>query len=347
MKTLHRTSTSKILTAAALSLSVVGAYVPAASAETAVWNVNVFGPKREVTAGIEAVSEFIKKETKGAIDVKITYGGALGPPKTIPEGVKSGSFEVGQMCAGYYPNKFPLLTVMELPFISPPNTAINAKIQAEVFKHPAIRKEMEERWNVHVLATQPLPPYEFMGTKRVASVDDMKGVKMRISGLNSTALSAFGAVPTMVTAPEAYTAIERGTIDMMGFPYAYTFGAYRIFEVSKFFTEGLAMGGFMCFFGVSQDVWKKAPKELHAKSDEMWDMSTAALLAAYQKADEKWIPIFKEKLEVSIWPAAERAKLEAGANAIWEKWVKDQEEEGRPGREMLDFVKGLVVKYSK
>ena len=61
--------------------------------------------------------------------------------------------------------------------------------------------------------------------------------------------------------------------------------------------------------------------------------------------DEKWIPIFKQKLEVVQFPAEERAKLVAGANEIWETWVKEQEAAGRPGREMLNFVKTEAAKY--
>lgn len=335
-------------TAAALAIAAVSA--PAVGAETMVWNHNVFGPPREVTRGIEAVAEFFKKESDGQVEIKIAYGAALGPEKQTPESVKSGAYEGGQICAGYYPNKFPLLTVMELPFITPPDTAVNAKIMAEVYKHPLILKEMTERWNVRVLAPIPLPPYEFMGNRRIASTDDMKGVKMRISGLNAKALQNFGAVPTMVTAPESYTAIERGTIDMLGFPYAYTFGAYKTYEVSKYVTEGIGLGGFMCFQGVSLDAWSKMPKalqdKLDAKMPQAWAASDEALLKAYKAADEKWIPIFHEKLEVNKFPASERQKLAAGANDIWEEWVKEQEAAGRPGREMLDFVKGLAAKHA-
>jgi len=311
-----------------------------------VWNHNVFGPPREVTRGIEAVAEFFKAESNGQIEIKIAYGSSLGPEKQIPEGVKSGAFEGGQICAGYYPNKFPLLTVMELPFITPPDTAVNAKIMAEVYQHPAIVKEMTERWNVRVLAPIPLPPYEFMGNRKIETVDDLKGVKMRISGLNAKALQVFGAVPTMVTAPESYTAVERGTIDMLGFPYAYTFGAYKTYEVSKYVTEGIGMGGFMCFQGISLDSWNKVPADLQAKLPQAWALSDKALLQAYKKADEKWIPIFHEKLTVNRWSAAEREKLAAGANDIWEEWVKQQEAEGRPGREMLNFVKELATKHA-
>lgn len=329
----------------ALSIAV-GLSAPA-SAETTVWNHNIFGPPRAVTAGMEAVAEFYKKESKGALDIKISYGAALGPPKQIPEAVKAGGYEGGQMCVGYYPNKFPLLSVMELPFLVPAGTADFAKVYQAVLNHPLIVKEMAERWNVKYLAPVLLPPYEFMGNKRIASVDDMKGVKMRISGLNATALQAFGAVPTMVTAPEGYTALERGTIDSFGFPYSYAFGSYKLYEVSKYVTEGVAMSGFMCWQGVSLTAWNKLPADLKAKLPQAQELGITALIKAYKKADEKWVPIFKEKLEVTPFPASERAKLSAGAGQIWEKWVKDQEAAGRPGRQMLDFVKAEVAKSSK
>jgi TRAP-type C4-dicarboxylate transport system substrate-binding protein len=84
-------------------------------AQTTTWRINLFGPPRAVTAGIEAVAAFYKKESNGTLDMQLSYGSSLGPEKQIPEGIKSGGYEGGMMCAGYYPNKFPLLTVMELP----------------------------------------------------------------------------------------------------------------------------------------------------------------------------------------------------------------------------------------
>ena len=56
------------------------------------------------------------------------------------------------MCAGYYPNKFPLLTVMELPFLPPRNVVDNARINEALLNRPLIMKEMATRWNIKVLA---------------------------------------------------------------------------------------------------------------------------------------------------------------------------------------------------
>ncbi|MBI2206396.1 MAG: TRAP transporter substrate-binding protein DctP [Candidatus Rokubacteria bacterium] len=326
--------------------TAIGGATPA-FAQKQVWNHNVFGPPRAVTKGIEAMAEFYKKESNGDVEVKIAYGAALGPERQAPEAIKAGGYEGAQMCAGYYPNKFPLLSVMELPFLTPRDLVARAEVEHTVLSHPLIVKEMAERWNIKYFGPTFLPAYEFMGNKRIASVADMKGVKMRISGLNAKALQAFGAVPTMVTAPEGYTALERGTIDSFGFPYSYTFGAYKMYEVSKYVTDGMAMSGFQCFQGISLTAWNKLPEALKATLPQAQELATRALVKAYRDADEKWIPLFKQKLEVTPFPPPERAKLAAGANEIWEAWVKEQEAAGRPGRQILDFVKAETAKHEK
>jgi hypothetical protein len=73
-------------------------------------------------------------------------------------------------------------------------------------------------------------------------------------------------------------------------------------------------------------------------------LPTPACFKAYKEADDKWIPIFKQKLEVTPFPPAERAKLVAASGEIWEAWVKEQEAARRPGREILNFVKAEVAK---
>lgn len=344
MQRMRKTSYAFVWASAA-ALAVASFTAAAQAQEKQVLNWNVFGPKRAVTASIEAMADIFNQKGNGAVEIKIAYGSTLGPEKQTPEGIKSGGYEGGQMCAGYYPNKFPLLAGLELPFLMPRDLEKRVKVEAAVFAHPEIVKEMEERWNIKYFAPTFLPAYEFMGNKRIETVDDLKGVKMRISGLNASALQKFGAVPTMVTAPESYTALERGTIDSFGFPYAYSFGAYRLHEVSKYVTEGMGLSGFMCWQGISITAWNKLPDNLKGLLKEAQEKGTKALLKAYEEADAQWIPIFKEKLEVVKFAPEQRAKLEAGANEIWEKWADDQEKAGRPGRAFLEFVKAEVAKH--
>jgi len=311
-----------------------------------VWNYNTHGPKRAFTAGIEKIKELAEKDSNGEFEINLQYGDALGPRKQNPENVKSGVIEAAQLCVGYYPNKYPLLSVMELPFLLPRDLPTRAKVEMEVMQHPAIVAELKDRWNSRFFGPAFLPAYEFMGNKRIETTDDMKGVKMRISGLNARALQPFGAVPTNVTAPDGYEALRRGTIDSFGFPYTYAFGAYKLYEVSKYVTEGLGMSGFMCLQTVNIDAWNSAPAVVRENMPEYQQAAIQAMIEAYAKADKKWRPIFDEKLEIVAVDPSVRAKLADGAGAVWAEWVKEQEGKGRPGQEVLDFVKATVKKHS-
>lgn len=341
---LHRHLKSALV--AAIAATILGTTGIAAAADT-VWNLNIWGPKRAFTAGIEKIKELAEKDTNGAFELNIQYGDALGPRRQNPENIKSGVFECGQICVGYYPNKYPLLSVMELPFLVPRELEARAKVEMEVLAHPEIVAELKGRWNSVFFGPAFLPAYEFMGNKRIETTDDMKGVKMRISGLNAKALQAFGAVPTMVTAPDGYEALRRGTIDSFGFPYSYAFGAYKLYEVSKYVTEGLGMSGFMCLQTVNADAWANAPEVVREKMPEYQAAAIEAMITAYREADKKWRPLFREKLEVVEVDPAVRAKLAEGAGKIWEEWVAEQESNGRPGREMLEFVQASVDKHTQ
>ncbi len=339
----------KFVFAAAAGLvasTLAGGLSTAANAadDKTVWKFNIWGGPRAFTSGIQSIKETLEEVGGGKFELSISYGDALGPRKQNPHNIRKGAFAAGQMCVGYYPGNFPLLGAMELPFLLPGDLRARAAVEMAVMNHPLIVEELGKRWNMVFFGPAFLPPYEFMGNTRISSTADMKGVKMRISGMNARALQAFGAVPTMVTAPEGYTALSRGTIDSFGFPYSYAFGAYKLYEVSKYVTEGIAMSGFMCFQAVNKDVWNKTPKAVRDAMPRAQEIAIDTMIGAYTTADAKWIPIFHKKLEVVKFPADERKKLAAGAGAIWASWVKEQEAKGRPAAEMLAFIKSEVAK---
>lgn len=332
-----------LLTGIVAVLSMVfGVFGAASSADKVVWNFNVWGGKRAFTKGVEILKQELEAAGKGSFELKINYGDALGPKKQNPENIKVRAFEAGQLCVGYYPGKYPLLSVMELPFLLPRDIRARAKVEMAVLSQPDIVAELKDRWNSKFFGPAFLPAYEFMGNKRIETTDDMKGVKMRISGLNAKALQVFGAVPTMVTATEGYNALQRGTIDSFGFPYSYAFGAYKLYEVSKYVTEGLAMSGFMCLQTVNIEAWNETPEAVRKALPAAQKVAIAGMIEAYETADKKWRPIFKQKLEVVKVDPAVRAKLAAGAGKIWAEWAKEQDAAGRPGSKVLKFVQKQV-----
>jgi len=336
-----------ILVAAGLAFTFMRGESPPATndAGKVVWKYSVWGPPRAFTRGIEKARDLWEAAGNGRFELQISYGSALSPEKENLDSIKLGLIEGAHVCVGYGPNKTPLAQVLELPFLLTRDMRVNTAVIDAVMRHPLIEEELATRWNAKYLMVAALGVYEFMGNKRVANVGDLQGARMRISGANATVLEKFGAVPTMVTAPESYTALERGTIDLVGFPID-SFGAFRLYEVSKYENVGISMSGFACINVVSLDAWNRMPDDLKAMLPQVREQATQAALDAFDAGDRKWLPVFEDKLEIVQFPPQERAKMIAAAKPLWSEWAAQQDSKGLKGTEILEFTKKQVEKFS-
>ena len=335
-------ATLKMLIALMFIVSLLPAVVPAKKTK---WNFSIQGQRRAFTEGLEAAKIMMEKADPD-FEFNIVYGNALSPAKQNLDGLKIGAFESAFVFAGYHPGKLPMTMVLELPFLLPTDHAKKNRVETAIKEHPIIRDELRSRWNSKFFLNAFLPPYELMGNKRIASVKDFKGVKVRLAGPSAKVLQKnFGAIPTMVTAPEAYEAVDRGMIDVFGLPCTYAVGAYRVYEVSKYTTEGLAMGGGSVLMLVSVDAWNSWDPKLQKMLPEIRKHNDAALIAAYAKADKKWRPIFDKRLEIVPFPASERAKIIAKSKPVWVKWEKDNNKKGFPATKILNHAKAMAKKY--
>lgn len=331
--------------AGAFLLSRVGETVREESGDKLIWRYSVWGPPRAFTKGVEKAKEMWEGAAPDRFELQIHYASSLAPEKEHLDAIKIGLIESAHVCVGYHPNKLRLAQVLELPFLLSRDYMTNARVIDAVMRHPLIEQELASRWNAKYLMVSALTPYEFMGNRRVAKVEDLQGVRVRISGANATVLDRFGAVATMVTAPETYTALERGTIDLVGFPWTDSFGVFRLHEVSKYATIGISMSGFGCFSAVSLDAWNRMPDDLKAMLEDVREQALIAKREAYEEADRKFLPIFREKLEIIEFPPAERAKMVAAAKPLWTEWAADLDKQGLQGTEILNFTLEQLAKH--
>ena len=176
-----------------------------------------------------------------------------------------------------------------------------------------------------------------MGNKAIRTVKDLDGARIRIGGEIAKVLKEFGAVPTLVPAPEVYEAVSRGTIDLVGFPYAYGYGSFKTYEVSKYVSLPMSLGTMSCFYIANKDAWDALPAEFKKYHMEWYNNSPAIWHAAFKKADDKWVPEFKKYVEFIDFPKSERDKLVGKAEAVYERWVKRMEKQGLPGRDVLNY----------
>lgn len=295
-----------------------------------------------MTKAAEWWADEMEKRTEGRFKVNWGWGNVLAKQTENMPGLKSGLFELAGACPGLIGGQLPLAEVVEFPFMGGTNGLYECRLEWAMSQWQPIKEEAEQRWKAKFLFPFAHPPYEFMGTKRFEKVEDLEGLRVRTSPVVGGIYEKLGAVPVAVPTQELYTAVERGMVDLAAFPWSYTFGSYKIYEVSQYATIGIDMGSFFCGVYVNKTAWDSLPADIKAIHDELMLEYCDRMAADYEAADKKWIPIFKEAgIEIITLPPEEKAKLVAKASEVYEEWIKSVEAKGLPGRDAFEQLKAV------
>ncbi|NKC11393.1 MAG: C4-dicarboxylate ABC transporter substrate-binding protein [Gammaproteobacteria bacterium] len=333
--------------AAGLALGLSTAVTPVAVSAATVdgpsvnWKLSVWGKRRSFTEGVEYISSELEKRTGGKFNLKIFYGDQLSKSKENLDGISIGAFEAAVFCASYHPGKNAPLNVLDLPFLPLADFDIMRKAHDAVYNHPASQKALA-KWNAHLYMSNILPQYEYMGRGDVPkSVADFKGKRLRALGGMGRAAKLIGATPSTMPASETYTALQRGTVDAIGFPYSYTFSAYKLEEVADWVTTNMKLGTVNCPTVFNTDAYAALPAQYKQLLEDLKPGAYAAMAADYQKKDEqneaKWSGADSRIKMIRI-PDNEMAEFrKLAGRPVWDQWVKDNEGE-LPAQELLDLV---------
>ena len=322
--------------------------MPANAAEKVTWNWAIYGPPRAVTVAMEHLAKMAKEKSDGNFVINIKYNEQLSDAKDVLDGLKVDAFHGAMTAFSYAPAKTPLQSVLDMPFLPVPDLVTQEKVQ-DAFQAWKPASDELARWNAMHFMTILLPQYEFMGTgKPPHNLEDWKGMRVRALGGLGDAMKLLGAVPTSVSAPEVYTGLERGTFQAASFPFAYSFTAYKLHEVSKWYTLGMQFGIVHNSLNFSQTAWKALPAEYKKILEEAKPEAYRLQREAYDEADKKAIPLFeKRKLEViKITPEMREKLIATAGRPVWDQWVAEVEKQGLPGKEALELVLSLAKKHT-
>ncbi len=304
------------------------------------WKLSLWGKRRAFTEGMEYLSQEVSKRTGGKFEIKLFYGEQLSKSKENLDGISIGAFEAATFCASYHPGKNAPLNVLDLPFLPLGDLEVMRKAHDAVYAHPASQKALA-KWNAHLYMSNILPQYEYMGKGAPpASVADFKGKRLRALGGMGRAAKLIGATPSTMPASETYTALQRGTVDAIGFPYSYTFAAYKLDEVADWVTTNMKLGTVNCPTVFNTKAYEALPAQYKELLEDLKPGAYATVSAAYaekDKANEKrWAAEGKIKM-VQI-PDAEMEEFRRIAGKpVWDAWVAENQDKF-PAQELLDLV---------
>ncbi|MEM9583250.1 MAG: C4-dicarboxylate TRAP transporter substrate-binding protein [Pseudomonadota bacterium] len=326
----------KRLMTTACGLALSATFVAEAAATE--WNVSVWGKRRAFTEHVEKLAELVSEKTGGEFTMNVSYGG-LSKNRENLDGISIGAFEMAQFCAGYHRDKNRVVTVLELPFLGVANLEEEVAVSKAVYAHPAATEEMEQ-WNAKLLMTSPMPQYNIVGTGDPRmTLADMEGMRVRATGGLGKAFEAVGAVPTSVTATEAYQAMESGVVDTVAFAQ-HAHLSFGTINQADWWTANLNPGTVNCPVVVNIDAYESLSDEHRAALDSSVDEALDHYLANYAELLKKWDSVLEEKgvKKVEIDQAVIDEFRAKAADPIRDAWIKDMEAQGLPGQELYDLV---------
>ncbi|MFT6900075.1 MAG: TRAP-type mannitol/chloroaromatic compound transport system substrate-binding protein [Colwellia sp.] len=177
-------------------------------AETWGPNFPIFG---DATKNMAAM---VKKMSNGRFTIKIDSSNKHKSALGIFDFVKQGQYQMGHSASYYWKGKdFNTMFFTTMPF------GMTAPEQYAWFYYGGGMELMKEVYDKYGIMSFPGGNTgNQMGgwfRKEIKTVEDLKGLKMRIPGFAGEVLARLGAKPTNIPSGELYTALERNTIDAL------------------------------------------------------------------------------------------------------------------------------------
>lgn len=305
------------------------------------WRISLFGNRRANTEGLEYISNYVKENSCGNFDFKLYYGEQLSKAKENLDAIKVGAVEGGFVSSSYHPAKVRALGVLDLPFLPIYDFDTNRKVSDTLFAQDSLKKSLA-KWGARRWYQMLLPHYEYMGRGTPPkSLEDFKGKRLRALGGMGAAAKALGAVPTTMPAPETYVALQRGTVDAIGLPFSYAFRAYKLDEISTWYTSNLSAGNVNAFIALNQDAWDKLPQQYRDMLNESLDRGYDVMIKAFADQDAINVPNWRKsgKLKEVVFSDEERERFQKiGGRPVWDAWVADANTEVPDAQNLLDLV---------
>jgi TRAP-type C4-dicarboxylate transport system substrate-binding protein len=318
---------------AAAALAVLSQPV---AAQTTLTMSSWVAPNHLLTKDVLAVwGQQVEKATNGRVKLQMLPKHPSAAPGTF-DAVRDDLVDVSYVTASYTPARHVLPLLAELPG-GGATSVINSVAYSRI--HWKYLQQVGEYKGVKLLGVFTHGPGQMFNTKRpINKVEDLAGMKIRTGGgIAEEMARALGASAFVKPAPESYELLSSGVADGTFFPLE-SIISFKLGSVVKYAT--LFPGGFYCSsfgFFMNEDKWNKLSKKdqdaiasvsgepLALLAGKAWDTTDAAALEEMKRVG----------IQISTASPELVKGVQARAEAIDDKWVKDATAKGIDGVKVL------------
>ncbi len=201
-------------TAAAAAATTIQAPYVWPKGKSYLWRmVTTWPPELPVLqSGAELFAKKVEAMSEGRLKIEVYAGGELVPPLGTFDAVSQGTVECGNSAAYYWAGKMPACQwFAAVPF------GLNAQgMNAWLYSGGGLKLWEEIYAPFNVVSRPSGNTGVQMGgwfNKKINTIDDYKGLKMRIPGLGGKVVAKAGGTVVLLAGGEIYTSLERGVID--------------------------------------------------------------------------------------------------------------------------------------
>jgi len=311
---------------------------PAAAQEKFQWKLVTSWPKNFPGLGMapERFAEYVNEMSGGRLTIKVYGAGELVPGFEVFDAVSQGTVQMGHSGSYYWKGKIPSSPIFgAIPFGM---TATELNAWLHFGGGLELWREMYKPFGVIPMAGGNSGA-QFAGwfKKEINTIDDLKGLKMRIPGLAGEVLQRAGAVPVTLTGGEIFSSLQSGAIDATEWVGPYNDLAFGFYQAADYYYSSIwHEPGTGLEFLINEKAFKKLPLDLQkivevaaravneSTLDDYNAKNNAALKTLMEKHNVKMrtlpTPVVNELKRITDEVIAEQVAADEGFAKVWKSY---------------------------
>lgn len=286
--------------------------------------------------------ELLKKEAGDRFKVEFYDSGTLMKADEQTSALRTGTIQFMFHTSSYITRSFKSLGITGLPSLVQDlySNGSRIKMESPLWKHINDRLAKENIFMLTLGGGVLQPEYIWSGDKKIASLGDLKGKRLRIVSYEATeALKHFGAAGVRIPSSETYLALQRGTVDGAVLNISTTMGR-RLFEQLKYCYQ-LPVTAFTVGLFMLKRTWDKLDDETRSafwNAAKWYDENFCYQLNNQFYVEEYWPHIKSAGIEIIQPTEAELRKFQDQSKPVWEWWKKEVGKDW--GQKAIDLAMG-------
>ncbi|MCG6533185.1 MAG: TRAP transporter substrate-binding protein [Syntrophales bacterium LBB04] len=297
---------------------------------------------------IERWAKKIAADSKGRLTVRIFPANTLVPPPELYDAAVNGTADISYGFR-YNPKGFTLGATFAF-ILCAPDVVTADKVYDDLWKE--FPKVMADEWkDVKVFWLGPATPQVIMTRKAVRTLEDMKGLQIRVGSREGGDLTKdLGATPAFMSPADWVLGLEKGTIDgVAASPEAVS--DFKLAGKIKYVLEQSFGAPVPVMTIMNRDTYNKLPADLKAVIDKNSDFgkqgSIDLLVEGYQAAKEYCKTEGIEHVRLSPQERARWTPIIDKVDKARERVGKELDGKGIPGTEVVKYMRERIAYYTR